>query len=158
MIGLKQMFLVSSSLSLSECLMKLHLLKDLWLCVLSSCTAVSVHFQVPCLFELLFFSHELEAYFLWRWMAISATLPITAIYIKFKINFTLFFIHNCVNSCCEAKLHTWILIALSSKPLWTLDRSAIFLFSSEEFTNRWGKSVIKTLYSIFLTMMTGFMK
>lgn len=32
-----------------------------------------------------------HAYFLCTWMAISAGLPITIIYIKFEINFTLFF-------------------------------------------------------------------
>lgn len=56
-----------------------------------------------------------HAYFLCTWMAISAALPITIIYIKFEINFTLFSLCNYVNSCCETKLHTWILIAVSFK-------------------------------------------
>lgn len=63
-----------------------------------------------------------HAYFLCTWMAISAALPITIIYIKFEINFTLFSLRNYVNSCCETKLHTWILIAVSFKSLWTLER------------------------------------
>lgn len=63
-----------------------------------------------------------HAYFLFTWMAISIALPITIIYIKFGINFTLFSHCNYVNSCCETKLHTWILIAVSFKSLWTLER------------------------------------
>ena len=63
-----------------------------------------------------------HAYFLCTWMAISAALPITIIYIKFEINFTLFSLCNYVNSCCETKLHTWILMAVSFKSLWTLER------------------------------------
>lgn len=86
-----------------------------------------------------------RAYFLSTWMAISAALPITIIYIKFKINFTLFFpLCNYVNSCCETKLHTWILIAVSFKSLWTSERKtqhygSISVISSQRFTVRKGK-------------------
>lgn len=63
-------------------------------------------------------------------MAISAALPITIIYIKFEINFTLFSLRNYVNSCCEAKLHAWILMAFSFKSLWTLKRKTLFLLQT----------------------------
>lgn len=79
------------------------------------------------------------------WMAISAALPITIIYIKFEINFTLFSpLCNYVNSCCETKLHTWIFIAVSFKSLWTLERKTqhygdISVISSQRFSLREGK-------------------
>lgn len=79
-----------------------------------------------------------HAYFLCTWMAIRAALPITIIYIKFEINFTLFSLCNYVNSCCETKLQTWILIAVSFKSLWTLARKtqhygSISVISSQGF-------------------------
>lgn len=85
-----------------------------------------------------------HAYSLFTWMAISAALSITIIYIKFEINFTLFSpLCNYVNSCCKTKLHTWILIAVSFKSLWTLERKTqhygkISVLSSQGFSVREG--------------------
>lgn len=84
-----------------------------------------------------------HAYFLCTWMAIRAALPITIIYIKFEINFTLFSLCNYVNSCCETKQQTWILIAVSFKSLWTLERKTqhygnISVMSSQDLLSGMG--------------------
>lgn len=100
-----------------------------------------------------------HAYFLCTWMAISAALPITIIYIKFEINFTLFSLCNYVNSCCETKLHTWILMAVSFKSLWTLERKTqhygnISVISSQGFSVREGKKKLIIKYPLLQSHKT----
>lgn len=121
----------------------------------SLCPSVSVRFLMVYLSCSLYTgTSSRHAYFLCTWMAISAALPITIIYIKFEINFTLFSLCNYVNSCCETKLHTWILIAVSFKSLWTLERKTqhygnISVISLQGFSVREGRRKLIIKYPLF---------